>query len=113
MPAGYAELNIDQGTTFENIVVLTDDVTTRPINVANYFVISQMKRSYYSANVSANIICTITDSANGQIKMSMTADQTANVKAGRYLYDVVTISPSNVKTRILEGVINVFPGISR
>lgn len=111
--AAFVELYVDQGTTFNNIINLTDDLTNTPINVANYVVRGQLRRSYYSANASGNITFTLTDAANGEITMSMTDSQTANIKAGRYLFDVETVDTSNVVSRVLEGIITVTPQITR
>lgn len=111
--AAYAELYLDQGTTFNNVINLTDDVTNAYINVAGYTVRSQMRRSYFSANASANITCTITDAANGEITMSMTAANTALLKAGRYLYDLEVVDVAGNTSRILEGIITVTPEVTR
>lgn len=111
--AAYTELYMDQGATFNNTLNLTDDVTNATINVSGYTVRSQMRRSYYSANASANITCTITGASNGEITMSLTDGQTANIKAGRYLFDVETVDTGGVVTRILEGIITVTPGVTK
>jgi hypothetical protein len=111
--SAYVELYLDQGTTFNNIINLTDDVTNTPINVSGYVVSSQMRRSYYSANISANITCTLSNVANGEITLTMTAANTANIKPGRYLFDVIAIDTSNNTSRILEGIITVTPSITK
>jgi len=111
--AAYVELYIDQGTTFSNIINITDDTTNTPVNIQGYIVSSQIRRSYYSANATANITCTITDALDGEITMSMTAANTANIKAGRYLFDVETIDTVGNVSRILEGIITVTPQITR
>lgn len=111
--AAFVELYVDQGTTFNNVINLTDDLTNAPINVAGYIVRGQLRRSYYSTNPSANLTCTITDAANGEITLSLTDSQTANIKAGRYLFDVETKDTSNVVSRVLEGIITVTPEITR
>ena len=111
--SAYVELYIDQGTTFNNIINLTDDVTNTPINVSGYSVTSQMRRSYYSANISANITCTLSNVANGEVVMSMTPANTANIKPGRYVFDVITTDSSNNKNRVLEGIITVTPSCTR
>jgi hypothetical protein len=72
-----------------------------------------MRRSYYSANASANIVCTITDPENGEITMTLSPANTSNIKAGRYLFDVETTDTSGFKTRIIEGIITVTPEVSR
>jgi hypothetical protein len=43
----------------------------------------------------------------------MTAANTSIIKPGRYLFDVDTTDPQGRVTRILEGIINVTPGITR
>lgn len=111
--AAYVELYIDQGTTFNNVINITDDTTNTPVNVLGYTVSSQMRRSYYSANATANITCTVTDAPNGEITMSMTAANTSIIKAGRYLFDVETIDPNGTVSRILEGIITITPQITR
>lgn len=111
--AAFVELYIDQGTTFNNVINLTDDITNTPINVAGYIVRGQLRRSYYSSNPSANLTCTITDAANGEITLSMTDTQTSQIKAGRYLFDLETKDTNNVISRVLEGIITVTPEITR
>lgn len=111
--AAYVELFVDQGANFNNVINLTDDVTNLNVNVQGYTVISQMRRSYYSANASANITCSITNAINGEITMTMNANTTANIKAGRYLFDMRVTDRDGVVNRILEGIITVTPRISR
>lgn len=111
--AAFVELYVDQGTTFNNVINLTDDLTNTPVNVAGYIVRGQLRRSYYSINASANLTCTVTDAANGEITMSLTDGQTANIKAGRYLFDIETIDRANVVSRVLEGIITVTPEVTR
>jgi len=111
--AAYVELYMDQGATFENTLTITDDVTNATVNVSGYTITSQMRRSYYSANATANITCTIVNAATGNVLMSMTAANTANIRPGRYLFDVETTDVSGKVNRILEGIINVTPGVTR
>lgn len=111
--AGYVELYIDQGATFNNVVNLTDDLTNANVNLTGYQVRSQMRRSYYSANSTATINCAITGISSGEITMSLSASQTANIKAGRYLFDLEIEDSANTVTRVLEGIITVTPQITR
>lgn len=111
--ASYVELFLDQGTTFNNIITLTDDITNANINISGYTVKSQMRRSYYSTNATAEIVCTLTNPGNGQITMSLPANTTANIKSGRYLFDVDTTDPYGTVNRVLEGIITVTPRVTR
>lgn len=108
----YVELNLDQGTTFETTLSLTnDDATT--INVTNYTFNSQIRKSFYSSNAVANITVSIVDAPNGNVKLAMTPANTANIKAGRYLYDVLMTDSTGVKTRVIEGIITITPRVTR
>lgn len=111
--SAFVELYIDQGTTFNNIINITDDVTNAVVNISGYTAVSQLRRSHYSANISANITCTITNAANGELTMSMTSANTANIKAGRYVFDVKLTDTNNTTSRILEGIVNVTPQVSK
>lgn len=111
--ATYTELVIDQGTTFSNIINITDDVTNAAVNVSGYSFESQVRRSYYSANITANIVCTITNASNGEVTMSMSSSNTANIKPGRYVFDVKSTNTSNTVSRILEGIITINPSVTK
>jgi len=110
--ASYAELIVDQGSTFSTILTLTDDTTNLPINVSGYSINANIKKSYYSANNTAVFTSVINDAANGNVSISLSADTSLNIKAGRYVYDVKTKSTGNVVTRIIEGILTVTPRVS-
>jgi hypothetical protein len=108
----YAELTVDQGTTFETSIDLVGD-DGASINIAGYSFLGQIRKSYYSANATANLTLTVLSNTSGNLIMSLDAATTANIKAGRYLYDVKMTDTSNVTTRVVEGVITVTPQVSR
>ena len=110
--ASYAELIVDQGSTFSTILTLTDDTTNLPINVSGYSINANIKKSYYSANNTAVFTSVINDAANGNVSISLSADTSLNIKAGRYVYDVKTTSTGHVVTRIIEGILTVTPRVS-
>jgi hypothetical protein len=46
--------------------------------------------------------------------LELAANTTANIAPGRYVYDaVISDAITNVKTRILEGIIEVSPRVTR
>ena len=55
---------------------------------------------------------TITDSVNGKIRISLTAAQTAELKAGRYYYDLF-LHKDGENTRIIEGDVIVKKSVTR
>ena len=71
-----------------------------------------MRKSYYATS-NTIITSTITGNANGQITLSMTAANTANLTPGRSVFDLLITSPAGVKTRVIEGVIVISPGVTR
>ena len=52
MPAGYSELFLEQGATFNTSITL-DDVAGEAFNLVSYTATSQMRKSYYSSNAAA------------------------------------------------------------
>lgn len=108
----YTDLTLDAGTDFtSNLDLLADDGT--PINLTNYVFESQVRKSYYSINATANIIMTVVDAANGNVSMSLDAANTANIAPGRYVYDILVTDSSNNKSRLAEGILTVTPRVSK
>ena len=112
-PAPFVELGMDQGSSFLNTITLTDDLTNSPVNVTNYIITSQMRTSYYTANATANLVCSVIDGSNGEIMMALAAANTANIRGGRYVFDVMANDGVYAVTKILEGIITVYPSASK
>ena len=110
MAAGYTELFLEQGATFNTTITL-DDVSGAAMNLVNYTASSQMKKSYYSSNSSATFTAT-TGGINGTVTLTLTAAATANIYPGRYLYDVYVYNAAS-RVRVLEGIVNVTPQVTK
>ena len=108
--AAYSELNIEQYSTF-NTTINVEDPSGDSVNLYGYTASSQMRKSYYSTS-SNTLTATITGNANGEITLSMTAANTALLSPGRFMYDLV-ITTGSTKTRVVEGIINVLPGVTQ
>lgn len=113
MAAGYQEIFLEQGTDFNTSITL-DDVYGEPFILEGFIGKSQMKKSYYSSTVVAEFVVTITEPATGVINLSIDSGSTANIAAGRYVYDVVIkdTNGANTVTRVLEGIVNVLPQVT-
>ena len=109
--AAFTELLIEQGATFSTTVNV-EDTAGAAINLFGYSASSQMRKSYYATS-NTIITSTITGNANGEITLSMTAANTANLTPGRSVFDLLITSPAGVKTRVIEGVIVISPGVTR
>lgn len=108
----YTDFIIDQGTDFSTTLDLIADDGT-PVNVAGFVFNGQIRKSYTSANATANLTITTTDPANGNTVISMTAANTANIPFGRYVYDVTAKDSANVTSRLVEGIITITPRVTR
>jgi hypothetical protein len=109
--AAFTELLIEQGASFSTTVNV-EDTSGSAVNLSSYTASSQMRKSYYSS--SYNIITsTVTGNANGEITLSMTSANTANLTPGRQIFDLIITSSTGIVTRVVEGVIIVSPGVTR
>lgn len=109
--AAFTELLIEQGATFSSTVNV-EDTAGAAINLSGYSASSQMRKSYYATSNTA-FTSTVTGTANGEITLSMTAANTANLTPGRQVFDLLITSPTGVKTRVVEGIIVISPGVTR
>jgi hypothetical protein len=109
--AAYSELTLEQYSNFSTTINV-DDASGNPINLYGYTVASQIRKSYYSTTAT-NFTASVTGVANGEITISMTAANTANMTAGRALFDVVITSPDSIKTRVVEGIVVILPGVTQ
>ncbi len=111
--AEYVELYIDQGAEFSTTISINDEQTNIPGNLTNIVVTGQIRKSLLSVNAYASFTCSVTNPANGEILISMTSANTANMKPGNYFYDIRLGGASNSFSRLIEGVLFVTPGITR
>jgi hypothetical protein len=106
--ATKANINIDQGTTFTTSVSLTDE-SGSPLDLTAYTANAQIRKWYTSSNsVSFN-----TELVDGNIVLSLNANTSALLVAGRYVYDVIVRDGSNNVTRVVEGIVTVNPRVTR
>lgn len=106
--AQKANITIDQGTTFSSGIDLLND-NDEAVDVTNYTARGQIRKHYSSSNA----VSFTTTLSNGSLVISLTAAQTANMVAGRYVYDIELVDPSNTVLRILEGIVTVTPEVTR
>lgn len=110
--ADFVELDIEAGATFTyEITVKNDNGTGR--NLTNHTVTSQLRRSYYSSTAT-DFVISVTDTANGVVSLTISSANTANLRAGRYVFDVELNDTANSTiTRIVEGIATVLPNVTR
>jgi hypothetical protein len=109
--AGYAELTLEQGADFSTTITVKDATGTAQ-NLTSYTVSSQLRKSYYSTTANS-FTASVTSPLQGIITVSMDSANTANLTPGRMLYDILITSPTNVKTRVVEGIAVIMPSVTR
>jgi hypothetical protein len=108
--ATKANLVIDQGSTFSTELSLTDE-NGDILGLTGYTANSQIRKWYSSSSPAATFATTI-NVFSGVITLSLTANQTSTLVAGRYVYDVEIENGSEI-SRIVEGIITVTPQVTR
>ncbi len=109
--ASISNIFIDQGATFTTTVTVTD-ANGDAVNLSGYSVAAQIRKTYASSAISATFTTSIA-AATGQVTLSLTDTETANLEAGRYVYDLNINSSGGQKTRVVEGQATVTPGVTR
>ena len=108
----YLDLTLDQGATFTQKVNYIDSNKAN-ISLAGYSVRAQMRRSYYSSN-SVAMMATVSNAAQGEVTLELAANTTANLKSGRWVYDLEANAANDATViRIVEGIITIMPGVTR
>lgn len=111
--AAIANLRIDQGTTFSSDVTVTD-TDGSVFDLTGYTAQAKMALGYSSTRTRVALTATIGSPTLGVVALSLTADQTSALEApARYVYDVeITRTSDSTITRVIEGIITVYPQVS-
>lgn len=107
--ATKVNLVVDQGTTFTTSITFNDE-NGNTINFSTYSGAAQMRKHFTSSN---SVSFSVSLTSNGVVSLSLTANQTANLVAGRYVYDLEVTDSSNQISRLIEGIVTVTPNVTR
>lgn len=107
--AEKVNLYIDQGSNAA-IQIDVKAANGSPIDLTEYTIVSQIRKHHESVNA---ISFQCTGHSNGTLVLELTAEQTANIEAGRHYYDVVMIDTEDSVVRIQEGLVTFNFGITR
>lgn len=113
MSAIYAtNLVINTGTTFSQTFNLSSSENNSAFDLSGYTPTAQI-RKWPGATGVTTFTAELGDPATaGVIILSLTAEQTATLKAGRHVYDIV-ITQGAQKQRVVEGSVLVREGVTR
>jgi hypothetical protein len=84
------------------------------LNLTNYSVAAKYKQNYQIPDTDASAFgASIVNAVAGEISISLSSTETANLQSSKYVYDVAIINGADsFKTRIVEGKITVSNGVS-
>lgn len=105
-----ANIVVDQGSSFSTSINLTD-TSDNIITLANYTGAAQL-RKHYTSSQSTPFEVTITPST-GEVRLDLSANTTATLAPGRYVYDVELTDSGGTVSRIVEGIVTVTPNVTR
>lgn len=100
-------LVVDQGSDFVATLDLEDSIGS-PIDLELYEVRGQIRKTYSSMN-GVDIGCAKTTN-RGEVKLTLTNEQTSGMRDGRYVYDIEIVNATaGTVIRVVEGQVTVTP----
>lgn len=100
---------IDQGATFVTSFTLNDENDVA-FDLSTMSGTAQMRKHYTSNTYHSFSVATTN---TGIVTLSMSANVTANIESGRYVYDVELVDSTNNVSRVVEGIVTVTPNVTR
>jgi len=110
--AAAHNLYIDQGTDFNAQITIYND-NNSPWDLTGYTGTAKIRKSYYSSTSVDFTVSFATVRTTGTIILDLTSSQTTNMEHGRYVYDVVITNGAGKKTRVIEGIVTINPGVTK
>jgi len=127
MAAGKLDIYIEQGANFYRKLKFTDNAspTPNPIDLTGYVYTGKLRKTIDAATSIVDFTCTVLNQGTnpGEMTIQLTNVQTSAIpmKAQKvqqrvtepFAYDIEVQYPSTYKERVLEGVANVSPEVTR
>lgn len=108
--ADYAVLTIDQGTDTVFQIEIVDS-NKAPTDLTGCTVVAKFKRSYNSTTSNSFSAEVDSDTSSGLVNLTLDGSASNALKPGRYVYDV-ELTKGSTTERILEGLLEITPGVS-
>ena len=106
-----SNLTVDQGSTFSASIDITD-TEDNILTLTGYTVAGQIRKTYDST-ISVDFSASVSNASTGEVTISLTPAQTNALVAGRNVYDVEITSAGGTVTRVIEGQLEVTPGVTQ
>jgi hypothetical protein len=108
----YTNLTIDQGSDYMTEITV-EDAAGNDADLTGYIAYGQIRKTY-SSTTKYDFICTIPWPVQGIVQIKLPNSVTNVMKPGRYVYDVeVRVGVNGDITRIVEGQLEITPGVTR
>ena len=105
------DIVINQKASFEVTFTVNDGAGA--LNLTGYTTSAKLKTDFNTPDSQAITFTTaVANAVAGQVTMSLTPTQTANLSLQRYFYDYTITANTGFKTRIVEGTVKVSGGVS-
>jgi len=106
-----SNLVIHTGTYFEQTFVFESETSNYRLDLTGYTACARLKK-YESSSPAATFEIAFTSRYLGKIRLSLTETATANLKPGKYFYDVLLNDGSKI-IRVIEGQATVKKAVTR
>ena len=110
--AVYSNIVIDQGADYTASIDVTD-ADGDAVDLTGHTGKGQIRKTYSSSTAVDFTVNVKAPATNGVLTIGLTNNQTNAMKAGRYVYDVEITSSAGTKTRVLEGQVEITPGVTQ
>ena len=111
MAVFITNLTIHTGTDFEQTFVLEDSNSNSALNLTGYTGACRIRKCH-SSSLAGSFNVGFTNPTSGKVRISMAADLTNNLKAGKYFYDLLLNNGTTVE-RVIEGEVLVKRTVTR
>ena len=112
MAVYVSNLTVNTGTTFSQIFTLESADTNSATDLTGYTASAQM-RKHPGSSSATDFTTTIINASSGRIRVGLSTSQTAALKPGRFMYDVLITDTAGEVTRVLEGSVLVREGVTK
>ena len=112
MAVYVSNIVINTNEDFTQTFTLQSAADKTALNLTDYTVSSQMRKHAGSSTATDFTASIVSPATSGKVSIALTATDTANLKEGRYVYDIV-IEKNSAKTKVVEGMVVVNRGVTR
>ena len=113
MAVYVSNLIIDQNVDFNQVFTLESNSTNSVLDLTGYTFKSEMRKHATAVGVTTFTVGIYSTATSGQIQIGLTTSQTATLKEGRYVYDIVMTDTNAKMSRVIEGMVLVRAGATK